>query len=351
MRDILLKAILNGLYFSGIQAASGFWSGGVGAILMLHHVREDDKSSFAPNRHLQVTPRFLDKVLTSIQKSGFELVSLDTLHQCLLDGGFERHRRMIAITLDDGYRDNLHNAVPIFHKHNAPYTIFVAPGLVDGRADLWWEDLSAIIATRDEIRLALPRGHKEFEISTLAQKRQAFGELAAWLTTKLSEDEMRKTVRELAWMNNIDTKAHCQKQIMSWNEISQLSKDPLCTIGAHTIHHAAVARLSVEEATWEMRESANLLKAELGYLPAHFAYPYGYAAAAGQRDFKIADELGFKTAVTTRHGVLYPAHKKLMHGLPRISINGNFQSMRYVETLLSGVPTLIQNKGRQLNFR
>ncbi len=318
---------------------------------MLHHVRENTNSEFAPNRHLQITPDFLDQVLTGLTKSGFELVTLDQFHSRLGEKNIHRYRKMIAITLDDGYRDNLLNAVPIFHKHNAPYTIFIAPGLIDGRCDLWWEDLSAIIAGRDQIVLALPKGHQEFDVSTLEKKYQVFNELLHWLTTEVSEEEQRKIVRELAWIYKVDTKAHCKKQLMTWQEIHELAKDPLCTIGAHTIHHYAVARLSAKDAEWEMRESANILEAELGSLPKHFAYPYGYRSAAGYRDFEIAQKLGFKTAVTTRHGVVHKRYANYLHALPRISLNGHFQSLHYVDTLLSGLPALLQNRGRWVNIR
>ncbi len=351
MSDLLQKTVLNGLYFSGIQAISSFWTGGIGGILMLHHVRDDAVSKFSPNRHLQITPKFLDKLLGELSKSGCEFVSLDTLHEHMSGSNIERHRKLIAITLDDGYRDNMQFAAPVFSKHNAPYTIFVAPGMVDGRADIWWEDLSAIIAERDEIRVALPRGKVEFDTSTLELKNSVFEEVIHWLTHDVSENDQRDIVRELAWNYKIDTGAHRESQIMTWKEIKKISSDPLCTIGAHTIHHYAVARLTREEAAWEMRESARILKAELGYQPLHFAYPYGYPLAAGARDFELAKELGFKTAVTTRHGVLHRDHANHFHALPRISLNGKFQSVRYVETLLSGLPTLMQNKGRRINIR
>ena len=136
---------------------------------------------------------------------------------------------------------------------------------------------------------------------------------------------------------------------MNWSEIGELTNDPLCTIGAHTIHHYALARLEKTDAERQMRESAKILKSELDQAPRHFAYPYGYPAAAGQREFDLARELGFTSAVTTRHGVLYNDHKNHMHALPRISLNGNFQSMRYVDTLLSGLPTRLQNRGKKLN--
>jgi len=98
-----------------------------------------------------------------------------------------------------------------------------------------------------------------------------------------------------------------------------------------------------------MEEGARVLKFELGKRPRHFAFPYGFPAAAGSRDFKLAREAGFETACTTRHGVIYREHRDHLHALPRVSLNGHYQSMRYVDTLLSGLPTLIQNRGKKLN--
>jgi peptidoglycan/xylan/chitin deacetylase (PgdA/CDA1 family) len=68
----------------------------------------------------------------------------------------------------------------------------------------------------------------------------------------------------------------------------------------------------------------------------------------GPREFEIAAELGFKTAVTTRPDVLKPAHRNSLTALPRISVNGRFQSTRYIDVLLSGVPSALVRKPREV---
>ncbi len=345
---LALKTVLTALYVSGATK----WSrhGGIGAILTLHRVdRAAARSRFAPNAHLTVSSEFLDRMLGRLSKK-FDFVDLDEAAR-RIGASNDRisSRRFLAVTLDDGYRDNLVNAVPVFRRHNVPYTIFVAPGLVEGQATLWWEDLEAIIAARPRIAMHSPAGKVDFDLSSPSKKRAAYCELLEFFTTKVDEQSQRRMIAELAWQAGIDIKAHLARSIMNWREIAQLAADPLCTIGAHTIHHYAVARLDPAQARAEMMESARIVEMETGKAPRHFAYPYGYAAAAGPRDFALARECGFTTAVTTRVGVLHSCHAAHMHALPRISINGRFQNVRHLETLLSGLPSLLVNRGRTLN--
>ena len=73
-----------------------------------------------------------------------------------------------------------------------------------------------------------------------------------------------------------------------------------------------------------MKMGCAVLQAALGKMPAHFSYPIGDDSAAGTREFRLAQEVGYETAVTTRPGVLFPEHADHLAALPRLSINGEF---------------------------
>ena len=51
----------------------------------------------------------------------------------------ELPRNALAITFDDGYRDNLTHAAPILARHGLPATIFLATGFI-GTAEVPWFD-------------------------------------------------------------------------------------------------------------------------------------------------------------------------------------------------------------------
>jgi peptidoglycan/xylan/chitin deacetylase (PgdA/CDA1 family) len=98
-----------------------------------------------------------------------------------------------------------------------------------------------------------------------------------------------------------------------------------------------------------MEMSRLVIAAALGRAPEHLSYPLGDRSSAGLREFRMASDLGFKTAVTTRPGVLFPEHRQHLTALPRISLNGEHQQLRYVRVLLSGAATAVWNGFRRVN--
>ncbi|MEM7302050.1 MAG: polysaccharide deacetylase family protein [Pseudomonadota bacterium] len=346
-RNFLFKTALAGLRLSGAATLARPFFGGRGAVLMLHHVRPDVGHDFAPNKHLSVTPEFLEDTLKYIRAKRWDIVPMDEVPERLLSP--KRGRRFVAITFDDGYRDNLEHAAPILRKYDAPYTIYIASGLVDGTACLWWEGLEELLRQRDRIAASTAEGTQTIECASLSEKYAAFDNIAHYMTHDLAEEEQERWLRDICWMYKIDLDALRAREIMTWSQLKQLTDDPLCSLGAHTVHHYAVARLSEDDARAQMKQSAQVLASEIGTMPKHFAYPYGYKEAAGPRDFGLAVEVGFQTAVTTRPGVLYPAHSEHLTALPRISLNGYFQKRRYFAALMSGLPTLAANRFNKVN--
>jgi peptidoglycan/xylan/chitin deacetylase (PgdA/CDA1 family) len=97
-----------------------------------------------------------------------------------------------------------------------------------------------------------------------------------------------------------------------------------------------------------MEMSRVVIESAIGIRPEHFAYPVGDPASAGPREFAIAAELGFKTAVTTQAGVLFREHRNHLMSLPRLSLNGEYQQLRYLRVLMSGAASAMWNGFRKL---
>ena len=85
MKQTIIRAGLETLYFSGAYEMLRPFVAGVGAILTLHHVRPARPEQFQPNRLLEITPEFLDEVLIELRRSSLDLVSLDEMHRRLVE--------------------------------------------------------------------------------------------------------------------------------------------------------------------------------------------------------------------------------------------------------------------------
>jgi peptidoglycan/xylan/chitin deacetylase (PgdA/CDA1 family) len=345
---MLFRVALETLYFSGAHWMLRPLFGGVGAILVLHHVRPARSGAFQPNRLLEVTPKYFERVIRRLRRSRLDLVSLDEMHRRLSTGDFPK-RRFVCVTFDDGYRDNLEHAYPILKKYEVPFAIYVATGFADRVGELWWLALEAVVAQNELIGLRIEGRDRWFEARNVAEKRAVFDHIYTWLRQLPTDEELRAVMRELALRHRVDMGSFCSSLCMGWSELETLAADPLVTIGAHTVNHPILTKLDDQAVRAEFENSRSVIEAALGKRPAHLAYPVGDRSAAGPREFRIAAELGFKTAVTTRPGVVFRQHAQHLTALPRISLNGNFQRPRYAKVLVSGAATALWNGFKPVN--
>ena len=348
MKQTIIRTGLETLYFSGMHHVMRPLVGGVGAILTLHHVRPPRPDEFQPNHLLEITPVFLEGLLKRLKAARIDVISLDEMHERYISGKFKR--RFVSITFDDGYKDLMRWAYPLLKKYELPFALYIPTSFPDRLGELWWVALEAVIAQNSRIGMVINGEDRFFECGSVREKRELYDEVYGYLRSMKNEDDLRRVVRDLAACHRVDMAAHCRDLCMDWQEIVDLAADPLVTIGAHTVNHKMLKKMEDDAAVRaEMEMSRAVLEAALGKRPQHLAYPVGDPTSAGPREFRIAAELGFKTAVTTRPGVLFKAHRDHLTALPRISVNGDFQQQRYVKVLMSGAATAMWNGFRRIN--
>jgi peptidoglycan/xylan/chitin deacetylase (PgdA/CDA1 family) len=98
-------------------------------ILTYHRIRDDSKDS-----HISVSTKDFESQMVYL-KEHFNIISLDTLVETI-EKKTDRLMDNVAITFDDGYKDNFLNAYPILKKHRLPATIFLVSKLVGKSAEM-----------------------------------------------------------------------------------------------------------------------------------------------------------------------------------------------------------------------
>jgi peptidoglycan/xylan/chitin deacetylase (PgdA/CDA1 family) len=346
-KKAVFRTGLETLYFTGAHMALRPAVGGVGVILTMHHVRPARRDRFQPNRLLEITPAFLEDVVRWLRRLRVDIVSLDEMHRRLDEQDFRQ--RFVCLTFDDGYRDTLEWAYPILKKHEIPFAVYVATSFADRLGELWWLAMEAVVARNTMVSLLIDGEERSFDCGTVREKRELYESLYRWMRGLPSEEALRDVVRDLCARYSVDMLEFCQTLCMGWDELARLAADPLVTIGAHTVNHVMLAKVPARQARSEADMSRAVIEASLGVRPQHFAYPVGDPVAAGSPEFRTLSELGFKTAVTTRPGVLFAEHRHHLTALPRISLNGEYQQLRYVRVLMSGAATAVWNNFRRVD--
>jgi peptidoglycan/xylan/chitin deacetylase (PgdA/CDA1 family) len=346
-RNTVIRAGLEALYFSGAHILLRPILAGVGAIFTLHHVRPRRDGEFQPNRHLEVTPQFLRAALEHLRGHDVEIITLDDMHQRLIEKNFSR--RFACFTFDDGYRDNRDFALPVMRAFDAPFTVYVTSDFAAGQGRLWWVALERVIAAASAIELTIGGVPSRLDTATAAGKQVAYRRVHDWLRGLPGAHDVRREISGLCARHGIDEAAIAGELCLSWDELKPFAGDPLVEIGAHTISHCNLAKQPTETAAHELTESRSRIENVLQRRVLHLAYPYGDRIAAAAREFTLARAAGYKTAVTTRPGMIFPESAAHMTALPRISLNGNYQDERLLPVLTSGAATAMWNGFRRVD--
>jgi peptidoglycan/xylan/chitin deacetylase (PgdA/CDA1 family) len=307
-----------------------------GVIFKVERVRPRQPGRFAPNRGREMTPEFLEALVVELRRRKVDIISLDDMHRRLMEPD-RKARRFACVTCDGGYVDH-HTAVhPIFRKHDAPFAIFIPTAFPDRIGELWWLILEAAIGNTDRMALLFDGREQRIDCRTASEKSRLFEALWSWLVARPTNEEIIRYVDDLAARYGVDVKAICADVCMNWTQIAALAADPLVTVGAQSVNHPILAKLPEAKVRFEMTMSRSVIESAVGVTPRYFAYPFGRKGEAGRREFEIAGALGFRAALTSRPGAVRARHSAHMMELPRMSLAGGLQHLRYVPMLMSGV--------------
>ncbi|MEI9896264.1 MAG: polysaccharide deacetylase family protein [Chthoniobacter sp.] len=251
---------------------------------------------------------------------GLEPVPLDEVPQRLAQRG---RKKFIAITLDDGYRDNLTNALPLFQEFTIPFTVNIASGFPARTASAWWHEIEVMTTARETLEFTWEGTSHQLACDSAMARQQAFEHLAA-LIRQQGRSQREALLATLGEATGHDPMKETHRLMMTWDEVRALAADPLVTIGAHTVGHHSLNRLTDAEVHAEVLDSKVEIEAQLKREVRHFAYPFGGENAVDEREFQLARSAGFTTMLTTRMANLFPEHRGLLDRLPRLGVSGNY---------------------------
>lgn len=233
----------------------------------------------------------------------FHLISLDQLASGQVSSN--GHRCSVAITFDDGYRDNFVHAFPILKKMGIPATIFLTTGYIDSGQLPWYDQVRlAFKLTTERIFSLQAMGGPSIPMDGERGRLKAMQLALNWL--RITGDSNRLSwLPELFKSLRVPDELNLPATMLDWNEIRQMAREGI-SFGAHTVTHPALGSLSVPRLQDEIFGSKRTVEDRLQVQVSHFAYPFGKPVDFGSDAKRVVKAAGFQTAVTTISGVNEP---------------------------------------------
>ncbi len=266
-------------------------------ILMYHRVSD---TSVEPN-WLAVAPTNFAQHMRHLRQSYQPVHLLD-----LIEGIQQRSlpNRAVAVTFDDGYRDNLTCALPELEANNIPATIFVTTSYVDSEHEPWWDEVKHFLleplALPPTLSLQINRQEYRWSTNTFEERlntHQALEDLMRPLPTYIND----RILDHLAQWSNRQRRYHPAYRTVTSSELNELASHPLIDLGAHTITHPILPTLSLDAQFNEIVGSRYSLEKMINRQVHSFAYPNGDYS---EQTRKLVDAAGYKAACTTVNGTV-----------------------------------------------
>ncbi|MBD2387217.1 polysaccharide deacetylase family protein [Cylindrospermum sp. FACHB-282] len=303
-----------------------------GLILMYHRIAEQDIDPWS----LCVTPENFSEQLAILQQYT-QPMSLQELAQAQQAGKIPS--RAVAITFDDGYANNLHNAKPILESYHIPATVFVTTGYIGRNREYWWDELEQILLKPgklpEKLCLNINGSSQEWKLGKAVNYSQEehqhdyacppweakpgsrlFFYYSVWqqLQSLFAEQQQQILDRIITWAN-ADAIARPTHRPMNLEEVRALEKGNLIEVGAHTITHPFLHTHTAAFQQQEIEQSKQSLEESLGHSVNSFAYPFG---AYNQDTVSLVKKANFNCACSTVEETAWKYNNRFL--LPRFEV-------------------------------
>ena len=216
-----------------------------------------------------------------------------------------RHGRHVALTFDDGYRDNYELAYPLLRAHRLSATFFLATGFIDRPRVAWWDEISWIVRSSPRAGidagewLASPvhwgDGDRAPAVDRLVQRYwsvpAARGEAYVdWLASAGETGRADPAAAADTWL--------------TWDMVREMRAGGMA-FGAHTVDHPLLARCTPQRQTAEIGGSVARVSEQLGEPVSLFAYPVG-----GRSTFDAITRACLREAGITHAFSFYGGHHR-----------------------------------------
>jgi peptidoglycan/xylan/chitin deacetylase (PgdA/CDA1 family) len=318
--------------------------------LLYHRVADNPVDS----QLLAVSPKNFEAHLKELT-ANYRVVPLSGLIEEIRQNKLEPDT--VAITFDDGYADNLTNALPLLEKYNLPATIFVTSGIIGSDTEFWWDTMERIFLTNHSLPNVLKMNDSQqvltWNLNTPQNRLKACDQLCSLLRDKPAE-EINWIIEQLLTWAGLPAAASSDYLTLNTEQLIKLASSPLIEIGSHTVTHTKLSILPLQGQRNEICESKQQLESIIGKPVRLLSYPFGGVADFTKETAAMVAQTGYEAGIANIQGNI--AAPTDLYAVPRRLVRNWTANvfaawLRYEDKNSLEKETVSARAGRLLNYR
>ena len=219
-------------------------------------------------------------------------------------------KSLVALSMDDGYKDNRAVMLPVLRRVGAPATVYLESRPLDERRVNWSHKYFWLLSRMDFAALASsyreltrdPGIGAAIETALTRSGHDPRYHVKRALKYEADPADRDRVVDALFAAAGGDERALCDELYMTWGEARELAAAGV-ELGGHTVNHVILSRCDRAGAEREIAEGARSIRAALGAPLPSFAYPWGRRWDFNAESAALVKQAGFESAVTMHAGV------------------------------------------------
>ena len=272
------------------------------AIYLLPGVVLESRYRVRNYTHKHICAAQFDQLLADLSEVGSPVSMTDIVEATLSQKTLPP--RAFAVTFDDGFENNYSVAAPILKRYGVPATFYVTTNFIDHNRLSWIDEIEYAVENVDVVHLAQPFATATDTFRTVEEKQELLDGIRRYVKSHPSLDPYAFAEafrRGVEVGPPIPDSALDQK--LTWDQIRELQRDALFTIGGHGVTHRILTHLDASELESEVRTSIERVHSETNHVPVLYSYPEGLAHCYSDEVIKSLKQNGILSCPTAEDGI------------------------------------------------
>lgn len=233
----------------------------------------------------------------------------------------------ILLTFDDGYKNILTTALPIFEEYKIPFVLFLTTNNISNNC-LFPTTVNRLVVLASSLK-RLKMSTCRIDTDLTADNRNMVVEKISHELKTCSLQEVDMIVNELLSVvskDEIETLRVRYPSVnpLSWDEAKTVAESPLCTIGSHGLDHICChSSQDIDEVSRQLNDSKMVIEQRLGVSCDYFSYPNG---SFTEQSNHIVERAGYRLGFSTRR---LPVNALTQWNIPRFYVPYDYSRFVY----------------------